>query len=83
MADRMLSMAGSMADGAILWMTGPATVERHIVPLVTKAAAAAPASRTASSWACPSGSRTDPERAGAGQTIWSSAGQLPYLPRHA
>ena len=39
MADRMLYMAGSMADGTILWMTGPATVERHIVPLVTKAAA--------------------------------------------
>ena len=31
--------AGSMADGTILWMTGPATVEQHIVPLVTKAAA--------------------------------------------
>ncbi len=38
MADHMLRLAGSMADGTILWMTGPATVERHIVPLITKAA---------------------------------------------
>jgi F420-dependent oxidoreductase-like protein len=41
MADHMLRLAGSMADGTILWMTGPATVESHIVPLVAKAAAAA------------------------------------------
>jgi F420-dependent oxidoreductase-like protein len=39
MADHMLRLAGSMADGTILWMTGPATVEQHIVPLLTKAAA--------------------------------------------
>ena len=39
MADHMLRLAGSMADGTILWMTGPSTVEQHVVPLVTKAAA--------------------------------------------
>jgi 5,10-methylenetetrahydromethanopterin reductase len=39
MADHMLRLAGSMADGTILWMTGPATVEQHIVPLTAKAAA--------------------------------------------
>src|SRR5262249_39010978 len=38
LADRMLQLAGSLADGTILWMTGPATVADHIVPLVSKAA---------------------------------------------
>ena len=39
MADHMLRLAGAAADGTILWMTGPATVESHVVPLISKAAA--------------------------------------------
>ena len=39
MADHMLRLAGAAADGTILWMTGPATVESHVVPLLSKAAA--------------------------------------------
>jgi len=35
----MLRLAGSMADGTITWMTGPATIETHIVPNITKGAA--------------------------------------------
>jgi F420-dependent oxidoreductase-like protein len=41
LAPQMLHLAGAEADGTILWMTGPATVENHIVPLITKAAAGA------------------------------------------
>ncbi len=38
---KMLEHAGSLADGTILWMTGPTTVESHTVPTITKAAEAA------------------------------------------
>jgi F420-dependent oxidoreductase-like protein len=41
MADHMLRLAGASADGTILWMTGPKTVESHVVPLVTEAASTA------------------------------------------
>jgi F420-dependent oxidoreductase-like protein len=37
----MLEIAGRMASGTITWMTGPATVEAHIVPTIAAAAAAA------------------------------------------
>jgi F420-dependent oxidoreductase-like protein len=35
---QMLRLAGSQADGTVLWMTGPATVRDHIVPTITEAA---------------------------------------------
>ena len=38
---QMLRLAGEQADGTVLWMTGPATVRDHIVPVITAAAAAA------------------------------------------
>jgi F420-dependent oxidoreductase-like protein len=38
---RMLEIAGRMADGTILWMTGPATIESHIGPHLREAAEAA------------------------------------------
>ena len=41
LAPQMLRLAGSLADGTVLWMTGPATVRDHIVPSITKAAAEA------------------------------------------
>ncbi len=34
----MLGLTGRLADGTILWMTGPKTVERHIVPTLSAAA---------------------------------------------
>lgn len=37
----MLKMAGERTDGTILWMTGPKTIESHIVPRIGKAAEAA------------------------------------------
>lgn len=38
LAPRMLRLAGAVADGTILWMTGPETVASHIVPRITAAA---------------------------------------------
>ena len=35
----MLTIAGRMASGTVTWMTGPATVESHIVPTIRAAAA--------------------------------------------
>jgi F420-dependent oxidoreductase-like protein len=35
---RMLALAGRAADGVMTWMTGPATLEHHVVPAVTAAA---------------------------------------------
>ena len=35
---KMLELAGTVADGTITWMTGPATLESHTVPAITKAA---------------------------------------------
>jgi len=37
----MLGIAGRLADGTITWMTGPDTLERHIVPTLSRAASAA------------------------------------------
>ncbi|RCG30732.1 TIGR03564 family F420-dependent LLM class oxidoreductase [Sphaerisporangium album] len=38
LAPRMLRLAGEVADGTVLWMTGPKTVAGHVVPAVTEAA---------------------------------------------
>lgn len=36
---QMLQLAGQLADGVLTWMTGPSTVEGHVVPGVVAAAA--------------------------------------------
>jgi 5,10-methylenetetrahydromethanopterin reductase len=41
LAPQMLKLAGELADGTVLWRTGPATVRDHVVPAITAAAAAA------------------------------------------
>jgi F420-dependent oxidoreductase-like protein len=38
---QMLKLAGSVADGTVTWMTGPATLAAHTVPTLTAAAEAA------------------------------------------
>jgi F420-dependent oxidoreductase-like protein len=38
---RMLAIAGELGDGAIVWMTGPKTIETHVVPHLNNAADAA------------------------------------------
>ena len=49
LAPQMLKLAGSMADGTVTWMTGPATIADHIVPSITAASEGAgrPAPRVA------------------------------------
>jgi len=37
----MLKIAGRLASGTVTWMTGPATIESHIIPTIRSAAAAA------------------------------------------
>ena len=39
MAPVMLRLAGEVADGTLLWMTGPKTVADHVAPRINKAAA--------------------------------------------
>jgi 5,10-methylenetetrahydromethanopterin reductase len=41
LAPQMLKLAGSQADGTVLWMTGPVTIRDYIVPAITAAAAGA------------------------------------------
>jgi len=35
---KMLELAGTVADGTVTWMTGPATIESHIAPAINDAA---------------------------------------------
>jgi F420-dependent oxidoreductase-like protein len=78
LAPQMLRLAGAVADGTLLWMTGPETIGNHIVPSITKAAeeAGRPAPRVVCSLpvcvtADPDGAR---ERA---DNVFSIYGQLP------
>jgi len=38
---KMLELAGTVADGTVTWMTGPATLGSYTVPTITKAASEA------------------------------------------
>jgi F420-dependent oxidoreductase-like protein len=38
LGEQMLRLAGRLADGTILWMTGPKTIEKHVVPTLFGAA---------------------------------------------
>lgn len=41
LAPMMLRLAGELTDGTITWMSGPKTIESHILPRITKAAESA------------------------------------------
>ena len=49
LGEHMLKLAGAMAEGTILWMTGPQTIENHVLPTIQRAAqeAGRPAPRIA------------------------------------
>ena len=51
LGEQMLKLAGTVTDGTVTWMTGPATLASHTVPTISAAAAAAgrPAPQIASS----------------------------------
>jgi F420-dependent oxidoreductase-like protein len=36
LGEKMLAVAGTLADGTMTWMTGPDTLESHTVPTITK-----------------------------------------------
>jgi alkanesulfonate monooxygenase SsuD/methylene tetrahydromethanopterin reductase-like flavin-dependent oxidoreductase (luciferase family) len=42
----MLRVAGELADGTITWLAGPRTLEQHVVPTLTRAAAGRPLRRS-------------------------------------
>lgn len=78
LAPRMLKLAGELADGTVLWMTGPKTVAEHVVPAVTEAARAAgrPAPRIVCTLPiCVTGD-VEAARARAGE-VFEIYGQLP------
>ena len=41
LGSQMLVLAGARADGTVTWMCGPSTLEQHVVPTITAAAAEA------------------------------------------
>ena len=41
LGEQMLKLAGTMTDGTVTWMTGPATLGKHTIPIITAAAKAA------------------------------------------
>ncbi len=49
---KMLELAGTVTDGTCTWMTGPATLASHTVPIITAAAERAGRPAPASSRAC-------------------------------
>src|SRR5215475_5367940 len=75
---QMLRLAGQQTDGTILWMTGPATVRDHVVPVITGAAAAAgrPAPRVVCTLPVCVTSDPDAERKRADR-LFAIYGQLP------
>ena len=78
LAPQMLKLAGSQADGTVLWMTGPLTIRDYIVPAITAAAAGAglPAPRVVC--VLPVCVTDDPDRARAdANKAFAIYGQLP------
>jgi F420-dependent oxidoreductase-like protein len=78
LAPRMLQLAGTVADGTLTWMTGPATLANHIVPSITKAATEAgrPTPRVVAGLPICVTDDADTARARAGERF-SIYGQLP------
>ena len=60
----MLRIAGQLASGTVTWMTGPGTIESHVVPTIREAAADAGRPLPASAWGSRSVSQTTWRRPG-------------------
>ncbi|MCW2881074.1 MAG: Coenzyme F420-dependent N10-methylene tetrahydromethanopterin reductase-like protein [Sphaerisporangium sp.] len=78
LAPRMLRLAGEMADGTVLWMTGPKTVADHVIPTITEAARGAgrPAPRIVCALPVAVTADKDAARARVGE-VFAIYGQLP------
>lgn len=75
---RMLALAGELADGTVTWMVGPRTLDSHIVPSITRAAADAGRPPPRVSVGLPVCATADPEGAReAAARTFSIYGQLP------
>jgi F420-dependent oxidoreductase-like protein len=75
---RMLTLAGTVADGTVLWMTGPKTVAEHVAPTIRAAAAEAGREPPRIVCALPICVTDDPAGAVArANEIFSVYGQLP------
>ncbi len=75
---RMLETAGRLADGTIVWMTGPRTLETHTIPRITEAAkeASRPEPRIVAGF--PMALTNDPDGArAAADNMFSVYGELP------
>ncbi|MFI7455122.1 TIGR03564 family F420-dependent LLM class oxidoreductase [Nonomuraea sp. NPDC049714] len=75
---RMLKLAGAVADGTALWMTGPKTVADHIAPTINAAAAEAGRERPRIVCSLPVSVTDDPAAARArADEMFEVYGQLP------
>jgi 5,10-methylenetetrahydromethanopterin reductase len=75
---RMLRVAGELAEGTVLWMTGPATVRDYVVPEITAAATAAGRPRPRVVCILPVCVTDDPDGARASAAkVFAIYGQLP------
>jgi 5,10-methylenetetrahydromethanopterin reductase len=78
LAPRMLALAGGMADGTVLWVTGPATIANHVVPAIHPAAEAAGRSEPRIVAALPVAVTDDPDAARErASKVFAIYGQLP------
>jgi F420-dependent oxidoreductase-like protein len=78
LAPVMLKLAGSLADGTATWMTGPATLESHIIPSIQAAAAEAGRDTPRVAAAFPVSVTADPDEARElAARVFSIYGQLP------
>ncbi len=78
----MLRLAGEMAEGTVTWMTGPRTLEKHVIPRIVRAAERAGRSRPRIAVGLPLAVTGDPEaaRQRAAQ-MFQFYGQLPSYRR--
>jgi F420-dependent oxidoreductase-like protein len=77
---RMLELTGRMADGTVTWVTGPKTLEDHIIPVIN--AAAADAGRAAPRIVCGLPVAVTSDVAGAREKIGKALTMYSQLPSY-
>ncbi len=78
---RMLALAGTLADGTLLWMTGRSTVASHVAPTIRAAASAANRGEPRIVCSLPIAVTNDPE--GAKERINTDYAMYATLPSYA
>ncbi|MCZ6830376.1 MAG: TIGR03564 family F420-dependent LLM class oxidoreductase [Gammaproteobacteria bacterium] len=77
---RMLALAGKYADGTVTWVTGPKTLENHIIPGISSAAEAA--GKTAPRIICGLPVAVTDDVAGARETVGKALKMYGMLPSY-